>query len=246
MKRLIEPFLMPPLAPLLLLLAGLLLLRRRPRLGKGLVGVGFGSLVLLAEPFVSAALLIALQVDEPLPAQGPLPPADAIVILGGDLDPGAPEYGGSTVGALSLLRVRYGARLAKRTELPVLVTGGPIEAGERTVARLMAEALRELGVRARWREARAGDTRQNARFSAAILAEEGVRRVLLVTHAWHMPRARAAFEAAGLEVVAAPTAPRIWPRADRLDAYLPSARSLQESRWALHEWLGRAWYALTR
>ena len=110
----------------------------------------------------------------------------------------------------------------------------------------MAKALAELGVEAHWVEGRAGDTRENARFSAGLLRSEGIGRVLLVSHAWHLARARGAFEAAGLEVVAAPTAPRTWPDAGRIDAYLPSTRSLHESRWGLHEWLGRAWYALTR
>lgn len=246
MKRLIEPFLLPPLGPLVLLVLGLVLVRKRPRLGKVLIGGGLGALLLLSQPFVAAALLIALQVDPPLPARGPLPEADAIVILGGDLDPGTPEFGGASVGTLSLQRVRYGAHLARRSGLPVLVTGGPLEAGHDTIAQLMADALAEFGVEARWLEGRANDTRQNARFSARLLERAGLQRVLLVSHAWHLPRARGAFEAAGLEVIAAPTAPRIWPDARRFNAYLPSTRSLQESRWALHEWIGRVWYALTR
>ena len=237
---------MPPLAPLLLIAGGLWLQRRKTRGGKALIAVGMGLFVLLSQPFVGAALLISLQTDPPLPAQGPLPEADAIVILGADLDPGTPELGGPSAGPLSLLRVRYGALLAQRSGLPVLVTGGPPEAGRESVAKLMADALKAYGVKARWREGRAADTRQNARFSAAILERAGLHRVLLVSHAWHLPRARAAFEAAGLEVIAAPTVPRTWPDPLRLDAYIPSVRALRESRFGLHEWLGRAWYALTR
>ena len=246
MKRLIEPFLMPPLGPLVLLVLGLVLVRRGRRLGRLLVGAGLGALLLLSQPFVASALLISLQVDDPLPAAGPLPQADAIVVLGADLDPGTPELGGPSVGALSLQRVRYGAHLAHRSGLPVLVTGGPISAEKDTVARLMADALRDLGIEARWIEGRAADTRENARFSAELLAADGARRVLLVSHAWHLPRARGAFEAAGLEVIAAPTVPRTWPDVARFDAFIPSTRALQESRWGLHEWIGRVWYALTR
>ncbi len=246
MQRLIEHLLMPPLGPLVLLLSGFLLLRRCPRAGRALVGAGLGALLLLSQPFVAAALLISLQTDPPLPPSGPLPEAGAIVILGGDLNPGTPELGGASAGALSLQRVRYGANLAHRTGLPVLVTGGPLEAGEDTVARLMADALADLGVEARWIEGRAGNTRENAHFTASLLEAAGLRRAFLVTHAWHLPRARGAFEAAGVEVVAAPTVPRTWPDAGRVDAYLPSTRSLQESYWGLHEWLGRVWYALTR
>jgi uncharacterized SAM-binding protein YcdF (DUF218 family) len=246
MKRLIGPFLLPPLGPFVLIGLGLVLLRRRPRPGKVLIGLGLASLFLFAQPFVAAALLISLQVDPPLPSEGPLPEAQAIVVLGADIDRGAVEYGGAAVGPLGLQRVRYGAHLAKRSGLPVLVTGGTLIEGVPSAAQLMAQVLAEQGVTARWLERRAHDTRQNARFSASLLEPDGVQRVLLVTHAWHMPRSQAAFEAAGMEVIPAPTAARTWPDPWRLRSYLPSARSLQESHWGLHEWIGRVWYALTR
>ena len=52
--------------------------------------------------------------------------AQAIVILGGGVRRNAPEYGGDTVGRLTLDRVRYGAFVARATGLPVLVTGGVV------------------------------------------------------------------------------------------------------------------------
>lgn len=245
MKRLIEPFLMPPLGPFVLIFVGLVLRKRRPRLAKGLIVCGVGSLFLLSQPYVAAALLISLQNEEALDRWSPLPEADAIVILGGDIDSAAPEYGGAGVGPLSLQRVRYGAHLAKRRDIPVLVTGGAIQVGETSVGQLMAAALEEFGVETRWVEDRALDTRQNAEYSAELLHAGGVKRVLLVSHAWHLARAKRAFEAAGLEVIAAPTAFRAWPDPTKPDAYLPSTRSLRESGWGLHEWVGRLWYAVT-
>lgn len=44
------------------------------------------------------------------------------------------------------------------------------------------------------------DTRDNARFAAALLRRRGVREVVVVTCSWHLPRALRAFAAAGLEV----------------------------------------------
>ena len=79
----------------------------------------------------------------------------------------------------------------------------------------------------------------------AILSSRRIRRVVLVTQAFHMPRARQLFEAAGLEVIPAPTdfkGPGDGPLA--FYDFLPQARAMQTSYYALHEWLGLAWMAL--
>ena len=102
----------------------------------------------------------------------------------------------------------------------------------------------ELGVSVNWVEGKAGNTRENASFSSAILREKGIQRVLLVTHAWHMPRAKGAFEVAGLEVIPAPTAFK-EPAPRELGSYIPSAHNLRESYWGVHEWVGGIWYRWT-
>jgi uncharacterized SAM-binding protein YcdF (DUF218 family) len=195
-----------------------------------------------------AMALWSLQSHPALPPEGtsePLPGgAGAVVVISAGWNPTGPEYGGATVGALTLERLRYGASLSRRTGLPVLVSGGVPQRGHPPLAEMMRDALRDLGVEARWVEGRSGDTRGNARESAVLLRADGVERIFLVTHAWHMPRAVAAFRSAGLDVIPAPTAFRIRPRL-RLRSFWPSARALREGHWALHEWLGRAWYALT-
>ncbi|HET7774802.1 MAG TPA: YdcF family protein, partial [Azospira sp.] len=86
------------------------------------------------------------------------------------------------------------------------------------------------------------NTRDSALKTAALLKEAGITRVLLVSHAWHLPRAAQAFGRAGLEVVMMPTAFHLDLRSP-LD-YLPQAEGLRRSRIALHEWLGRFWYWL--
>lgn len=235
---------MPPLLMFWVAAVGLVLRRKRRRLGNALAIGSLLALIALCVPFVSASLLVSLQTEPALTPERFDPKAGAIVVLGGDVNPYAPEYGGPTVGPLTLERVRYAAELARQTKLPVLTSGGIIQRNAPALADLMKRTLeRDFGVAARWAESQSGDTRGNATHSAAILRGAGVSRVYLVTHAWHMPRARAALEAAGLEVVPAPTAFRAWP-AFRLASFLPSARSLRESSWALHEWLGRVWYAV--
>ena len=161
--------------------------------------------------------------------------AQAIVILGGGVRRNALEYGGDTVGRLTLDRVRYGALVARATGLPVLVTGGL--RSTRSEADVMRETLeREFGVPVRWTEDRSRNTRENAQFSAARLEKEGVKRVVLVAHGFDMRRARAEFTAAGLEVVPAPT---FVPGEGsfELTDLIPSVGALQASYYALYELL---------
>lgn len=240
----LEALLLPPGSCLALLAAALaaFALRRR-RAAVALLTAATALLWAASTPWVASALLATLE-REPVPA--PAAAAAAIVILGGGSAFDAPEYGGNTVGTLTLERLRYGARLARETGLPLLVTGGdPLGAGD-SEARQMKDVLeREFGVSVRWAEASSRTTRENALASAAMLQAEGIRTVRLVTHAWHMPRARRAFEAAGLAVHAAPTMfTQPPPAGAALLRWLPGAEALRGTRIALHEWLGRAWYRL--
>ena len=108
----------------------------------------------------------------------------------------------------------------------------------------MARVLREdFRTPVKWVEERSRDTAQNAQFSARILKAAGVRKVLLVTHAMHLPRAREAFIREGMEVVDAPTA--FYARSPfSMMQLLPSANGLYRSFYATHEWVGLMWYRL--
>lgn len=249
LKKLLAAFVLPPLLPLLPVIAGLLMLRRRPRLGRTLAWSGVALALLLSLP--ASVGWLARQLEDPQPlALESAANAEAIVILGAGRRSYAPEYGGETLNRLTLERVRYGAHLARRTGLPLLVSGGG-SSDETAEAILIEAALEEdFGLPVRWVEARSRDTRENARFSAQMLRAAGVSHVLLVTHAMHMPRARRAFEAAGLTVTPAPTG---W-LANHGDAdgraflpgELPNANSAYAGWFALHEAIGRLAYRLSR
>lgn len=236
---------MPPLACLLLAGLGVLVQRSRPRLARGLWAASALSLLVLSLPLVSGHLLRALQPAAPLDLERDGGRARAILVLAGDTQFDAPEYGGTTCGPLTLERLRYAAHLARRTALPVCVSGGPPRPGEVSHAAMMKQALEsDFGVSVAWMEPWSGTTRENLRLSKVVLDEQGVDTVLLVTHAWHMPRALAESARHGLAAIPAPTAFRARPGLSEASSWIPSAKALRESAWALHEWFGRAWYAL--
>lgn len=244
----IESLLLPPGGVFLLLTIGLVLLKHRARAGKILLVAGTVALYLFASPWFSAALMGTLERDPALPTQGELPRDDrsAMVILGGGRYLGAPEYGGDTVAVITLERLRYGARLARRAGLPVLVTGGSVWDEHRAEAELMREALQtDFGLETRWTETQSRTTWENALYSAPILKQAGIERIYLVTHAWHMRRAVLAFEHTGLTVFPAPTSFTHFSDVDAgAFAWWPDARSLRRSYFATHEMLGYVWYRI--
>jgi len=236
LKKLLTALALPPAGPLLLAALGLLLIRRRPRLGKSLAWSGLALLWLLATPAVTKPMLAAVEDVPPLDiaqAKG----AQAIVVLGGGSYHAAPEYGGDTVSRWTLDRLRYAARLQRETGLPLLVTGGAPLGGVAEARSMRAALERDFGVKVRWVEDASADTRGNARFSAPLLRKAGMKRVLLVTHAWHMRRAQGEFAAENVTTIAAPTGYETTGPLTALDL-LPGPGGLRTGRIALHEWLG--------
>ncbi len=234
-KALLKAVILPPAGPLLVAIFGLALGRRFPRTGRALTVAGVASLLLLSLPIIAIFLLDRLEMYPPLDlAQAKS--AQAIVILGGGVRRRAPEYGGDTLGPLTLERVRYGARVARQTALPVLVSGG-VTFGETSEASLMRQSLEEeFGVPVRWIEPESRNTHENAVRSAEILRAEGIREVVLVAHEFDMERTRAEFAEEGIATVAAPTG--IVPQGRRTWVdYIPSIGALNQSYYALYELL---------
>jgi uncharacterized SAM-binding protein YcdF (DUF218 family) len=241
LKAVAEALLVPPVSLLLLAIVGLLIERRYRVFGRVVAWTGLLLLLLLAMPAVSGGLLIALEQNLPLTPPADAPP-QAIVILGGD----ALRGGGSLVqpGLLSMQRDLAGAALARRTNLPILVSGGPLHPSDPPIARLMADSLeRDLRMPVKWIEGQSRDTWENAHLSAPILLGQGIHSIYVVTQAWHMRRALLAFAGTGITVTAAPTHFDHAPTPIAGD-FLPEVGAWREAFYAMHEWIGCAWYAL--
>jgi uncharacterized SAM-binding protein YcdF (DUF218 family) len=167
----------------------------------------------------------------------------AIVVLGGGTYERAPEYGHDTVSAETLERLRYAARLAKRIKKPVLVSAGNPGGAMTSEAVQMQAAMREFGVPVTWVEAGSDNTLENARLSYRMLEKSGIKTIYLVTHAWHLPRARLAFERSGFTVIPAGTVFKADNKITAL-AFVPNANALVGSWIFFHEIAGLAWYRL--
>lgn len=165
----------------------------------------------------------------------------AIVVLGGGVENKAFEYDGPTLSPDAMQRLLYGVYLSRSTQLPMAYTGGIGWAGQSdqtSEAQVAALALTRIGAPAlRWQESQSRDTHENAVLTAQLLRKEGITRIALVTHAWHMPRSLRQFEAAGLQVTPAPMG---FIRSDvtPLLQWMPSGKGLRETGWIIHEWLG--------
>jgi len=95
----------------------------------------------------------------------------------------------------------------------------------------------------RWLETESDNPAENAAFSRKTLQVDGVNTIALVTHAWHMPRAKRVFEQAGFTVIPAPTGFHTVGMKGIMN-FIPQANYLNLSNIAIREWVGMGWYAM--
>jgi uncharacterized SAM-binding protein YcdF (DUF218 family) len=218
---------------LLLLLFGLLLIKRWPRTAVAFIWLAFIGLFALSLPITSRALTSAL--DAPAFNPKTFEHAKVIVVLGGGIRLNTPEYG-DTLSSHSFERLRYGVKLARSSGLPLLVTGGSVYGGTAEGDVMAKVAKEDFGFAARWIENRARDTDENMKYSAALLKSEHIKHVLIVTDDVHMRRSLAYCRAAGFECWSAPVT-TVGGSSSWVEQ-LPDAGSLQDSAAAIHELLG--------
>ncbi len=218
-KPVLTALLLPPVPLLLMLLVGARLLLPSRGLGWLVIlisvsllwlsacsgtGQWLSRMLLQPPPALSAQRIAELRTQAQ--ARQPI----AIVVLGGGVEPYAPEYALSSLSEASLERLRYGLWLGRETGLPVAFSGGVGWGQKDSVAEAQVAARiasQEFGRPLRWVEDSSRDTRENAANTVALLKPSGIKQVLLVTHGWHMKRSVRAFEkfaAAEMRIEAAP------------------------------------------
>lgn len=240
-----KAWLLPPAVLILVLAAAMAARRRWPGPAAAVLWIAIAATYGLSTSVVAQRALDSLQWYPALPMPPVVDAAEAIVVLSAGRTVNT-AVGGDSVDDRTLERLRFAARLQRATGLPVLVSGGRDRGSdELSLAALMAAALTEdFGVAPRWLEEQSLTTAENARYSAALLQRQGIRRVYLVTHGWHLPRAMLSFGATGVTAIPAPATLRpVSPFAVR--DLIPTARALVDTGYAVHEWLGLVWYRLT-
>lgn len=243
----IKQLLLPPGVFFILVLLAWWLRRRWPRLAAACFAGGLGGLWLMSLPVVVEHGARQLETEPAL-----LPEdwtalsrrAEAIVILGAGRERGDPAWGGQDQPTgLALERVRYAARLAKASGLPVLTSGGLHYGSPPSEAWIMGQSLQQdFGVPVRWLEEQSRTTWENAQFTARLLKAQGIERVVIVTQAWHMQRARWSFEQAGLQVITAPVGFLGVDNARPLGGWLPELKAMWQSGQLLNEAVGLVGY----
>ncbi len=199
-------------------------------------------------PITSDALLNQVSAQYGPRRVDTFPAADAIVLLGGSFDPAAevwiyPELNDAAD------RVWHAARLYHAGKAPlIIVSAGSTWAapGVQSPAPATRLLLTALGVpeSAIILEANSRSTRENATHTATVAAANGIEEVLLVTSAWHMRRAAAAFRRVGFDVTPAPADYARLRATTRIPSFLPLATALQRSSRVWREYLGLLVYRL--
>ncbi|GFM51861.1 membrane protein [Pseudomonas cichorii] len=246
LRYLLKSLLLPPGIFLVLLAVAWWVRRSRPRIAAACFTLGLGGLWLMSLPVVVEWGARTLEHDQPLPREQwatLAQQADAIVVLGAGRERNDPAWGTDVPTGVGLERLRFAAHLAKVSGLPVLVTGGLHFGEPPSEAAIMAQSLQEdFGVAVRWQEGLSRTTWENATMTAEMLQPLGIKRVVVVTQAWHMARSRWSFEQAGFTVVAAPVGFLGRASEQPLGGWLPDATAFMQNRWLINEAMGQLFY----
>jgi uncharacterized SAM-binding protein YcdF (DUF218 family) len=246
---------LPPVPFLALALAGAGLARTRPRASRWLVAIACvgvwlgccsGAARWVEDSWLPSIPPLDATRRAELKARAAAGTPMAIVVLGGGMNADAREYGGGDLASVSLQRLRYGIWLGRQTGIPVAGSGGlgwaqPGGTAPPEASRMAEIARDEYGWPLHWIESSSRDTHENAVDTVALLQPAGIKEIVLVTSASHMPRAlhefRAATAATSLRVTPASMG-NAWPADSALLRWMPSGEGALRMRAALHEVLG--------
>lgn len=255
LSKLLPLFFYPLGLTCVLLLVALILLWRRSRFTAIPIVLGLVLLLVGGNGWVGTWLVRSLEFQH-LPLTT-MPQADAIVILGGCTKPATPPRPWVEVSEEGD-RVLYGAKLYREGKAPrVILSGGRIDwkGGGPAESDDMAQLIETMGVpkTAILQDPTSLNTYENAVNVKQIMQSQGIRRILLVTSAMHMPRSLLIFQHLGMDAIPAPTDFNTTDRDERelqgsaaaivLNA-LPETERLQQMTRALKEYLGIIVYRL--
>lgn len=226
------------------LLAGLALIKRRPRAGLAALALGTAVLLLFSTPMVAQRLWFGLE-HEPASSYRADVTYDTVVLLGGVVDPAGSTAAEAAYGNnIERLLTVFELLRTDRAKTAIL-SGGYLSEGLPSEAAYLQRELVAWGIAPErlLLDERSKNTHENAVQTAALVSKHGFRTVLMVTSAFHMQRAKGCFNAVSLAVDTLPVDFRLRAL-ERSSARLPRAEYLGESAQAVREYAGRLIYRM--
>lgn len=232
-------------------LVGLLLMPTRlARHGRRLVVASILLLALVGFSPLGNLLMQPLEDRFPAWGEGSGRSPDGIIVLGGGISPDVSAARGVPALNESGERLTATVDLARRyPQARVVFTGGDTtlvfeKGNEASAARQFFDAMGLPSDRILY-EDRSRNTDENARFSKALVDPKPGERWLLVTSAYHMPRAMGVFRSAGFAVEPYPVDWRTEGAPIRFEPFPALADGLKRTDTAVREWVGLLIYWLT-
>ncbi|CAA7603096.1 Rossmann-like alpha/beta/alpha sandwich fold [Acididesulfobacillus acetoxydans] len=232
-------FLLPPGIFIVVLLLLAWWLRRRERVAAVILLVTAAVVYASSTDALSSLLLRSLerQYSPPSVLSG-----DVIIVLGGGATADTPDVDGAgSLSGSSMNRVVTAVRLYKKTGLPILMSSGQVFADDGNEGRIAKRVMLSLGVPDSkiFLDDRSRTTTENALDSKKILEHNHFTRPILVTSAFHMPRAVDNFVKIGIAVQPYPCDYRVSiVQPIYLFRFVPTAAGLNQTAIALKEYLG--------
>jgi len=213
---------------------------------RGLVVIALLWLWLWSTPWAAIRLGNTLEQQHPILSPAQLPTADVILVLGGASAAPVPPWLPEPNLLAAADRYLFAAKLWQAGKAPALLFSGGSGKGLKPEADTALDLFTQLGVPAAavLREGNSRTTRENVRFSLPLLRARKAQRVLVVSSAWHLPRALLNLRNAAPEIewIAASCDPNEFAEDSFAGSrWLPNTEALNYSRMMFKEWLGIAW-----
>jgi uncharacterized SAM-binding protein YcdF (DUF218 family) len=245
LSKIVWAFLQPSSLIAIVLLAGLFLAIRGKRAGLPVLCLGVALYLICGFSSLGNWLLIPLEKRAEIGASAPIEGAAGIIVLGGAVSEVRDSGDKRVVLNDSADRMIEAVRLARQyPDLPVIFSGGRSdlfasgsETPEAELARRFFEEFTIAPPRLRL-ESRSRNTFENAVFTAELMQPQSDQRWVLVTSAFHMPRARALFEAQGFRIIPRPGDFRTSGPESLWEIFGKPSEGLRRVDVAAKEWVG--------
>jgi len=242
--KILQAFLLPSVFVFILMLLGVgLILIKKKRAGKIILILGIVLYYLFSITPVSDFLISILENQHRYPTKSQIDSIDTVVVLSGGIK-NRNLLLPSALGNSTLFRLTEALKIYfLKEEKPLIIVSGtsPIDRIEKE-SLFGAKFLESFNVpkeKIIW-EVMSGNTFQHAREVKKIIKDEPF---LLITSAYHMPRAIKTFQKAGLSPIALPTDYQ-YENFYTILSFLPQAENLKKSNLAFHEYFGILFYRL--